>query len=468
VKAPASKGSPPRRDRRCAVPRRQRSGLLRLVLATLVSAALSCCSLINGSPPLPPAGQVVGDEPQAVQAGATVLAHGGDAADAAAATYFALTVNYPIAAGLGGGGICIAYNSAQQKAEEFDFLPRRTAGGGPYAIPGAPAGFAALQAAYGRLPWQRVVSPAEGFAAAGFPISQALYARLAPNQDLIRLDAQLAAEFLDETGHLKPAGTMVEAPVLGQTLSQLRVHGAYALYRGAIAEALADYARAQGGSMTTDELASYRPVRTAPLRISINGGVALLPTEKVGAGQFARALFAKLVDAQGQIIDSDHTGAGVASATKTTLDSYKIASLPRDFGATGFAAVDASGAAVSCAVGMNGPFGSGRTAGNTGVVLAAAPKSGETELASAFLMPAIETSDGALSLAGSGIGGPNGTAMIALALLDLARGNDLTQPGALHATGFEPFETVNVIQCRDGICATVADPRTFGLGAAAQ
>jgi gamma-glutamyltranspeptidase/glutathione hydrolase len=438
------------------------------MLAFAAAAALASCSVLDGSPALRPVGQVVGDEPQAVQTGAIVLAHGGDAADAAAATYFALAVTYPVAVGLGGGGICIVYNPAQQSPEEFDFLSREAAGGGPYAIPGAPAGFAALQAAYGRLPWQRIVSPAEGFAAAGFSISQALYARLAPNQDVIRLDAQLAVEFLDETGHLKPAGATVQVPMLGQTLSQLRVHGADALYRGAIAAELTDYAHAQGGSMTAKELASYVPARAAPWRIAINGAVAFLPSEKIGAGQYARALFAKLVDAQGQIIDSDHTGAAVASATKATLDSYNIASLPRDFGATGFAAVDPSGQAVSCAVGMNGPFGSGRTAGNSGVVLAAAPKSGETGLSSAFLTPAIVTSDGALTLAGSGAGGPNGTAIIALALLDLARGIDLAQPGALHPTGLEPFETASVIACRDGICATVADPKAFGLGAAGQ
>jgi hypothetical protein len=58
--------------------------------------------------------------------------------------------------------------------------------------------------------------------------------------------------------------------------------------------------------------------------------------------------------------------------------------------------------------------------------------------------------------------------MIALALLDLAHGDDLTRPGALHATGFEPFETVNLIQCGDGICASIPDPKAFGLGAAAQ
>jgi gamma-glutamyltranspeptidase/glutathione hydrolase len=447
---------------------RQRRDYPRLALAVAASGLLASCSVLDGSPGLSPTGQVVGDEPKAVEVGATVLAHGGDAADAAAATYFALSVTYPVAAGIGGGGICIVYNSSQQKTEQFDFLSREASGGGPYAIPGNAAGFALLQSTYGRLPWQRVVSPAESYAAAGFSVSPALYARLATNQDTIRLDAELAREFLDEAGRLKPAGSVIDAPALAQTLSQLRVYGADALYKGAIADEIASYAHAQGGDIRSAELASYRPGRTAPLRIPINGETAFLPSDKVGAGRYARALFVRLADAQGQIIDADHTGAAVATATKATLDSFNIVSLPRDLGATGFAAVDPSGQAVSCAVSMGGPFGSGRTAGNSGVVLASAPTNGNAAFSPAFLAPAIATSGDAIAFAGAGAGGPNGTAMIALALLDLAKGNDLARPGVLHATGLEPFETANVIQCQSGTCAAVPDPKAFGLGAAGE
>ena len=114
---------------------------------------------------------VVGDEPYAVQVGAQILRQGGSAADAAAATYFALSVTYPVAAGLGGGGICIVHDGASGQTEEFDFLARDAGSGGAYAVPGNVRGFALMQSLYGRLPWQRVVAPAEGFAAAGFPLT---------------------------------------------------------------------------------------------------------------------------------------------------------------------------------------------------------------------------------------------------------------------------------------------------------
>lgn len=142
---------------------------------------------------------MVGDEPQSVETGAAVLAHGGNAVDAATASYFALSVTYPVAAGLGGGGVCIVRDPARSQPEAYVFFARTAGRGGAYAIPGNVSGFSLLQATYGRLPWQRVVSPAESSAAAGFLISQALAARLVASQDLIRLDAGLASEFLDES-----------------------------------------------------------------------------------------------------------------------------------------------------------------------------------------------------------------------------------------------------------------------------
>ena len=76
------------------------------------------------------------------------------------------------------------------------------------------------------------------------------------------------------------------------------------------------------------------------------------------------------------------------AAVRQTLAGFGVAGLPRDLGSTGFAAVDANGEAATCAVTLNGPFGAGRTAGATGVVLAATP-SGPAGLASAFLTPVL-------------------------------------------------------------------------------
>jgi len=414
-------------------------------------------------------GFVVGDEPLAVRAGAAVLAQGGSAADAATAIYFALAVTYPVAAGLGGGGMCVVHDQQGGENEAFDFLARDAAGGGAFAVPGSVRGFASLQAAYGRLPWQRDVSPGEGYAATGFPVSRALASRLISSQDSIRLDAGLAAEFFDESGKVKSAGAVVTNPALGETLAAIRVQGPNGFYRGRVAEMIAAYAAAQGGAITTAELDAYLANRTPARVVPLGSALGYLPPTRVGAGNFAATLLSHLVDAQGGIVADENPAAETAQATKATLDKFGIASLPKDLGATGFAAVDSSGQAVACAVTMNGSFGSGHTAQGTGVTLAPAPSSGQAGLSAAFLTPVVATQGegGAVSLAGAGAGGPNGTAAIAYALLKLARGEDLTQQGALHSTGIAPFDTINAIACQDGRCATVPDPGASGLGAAA-
>lgn len=412
-------------------------------------------------------GLVVGDEPYAVRAGAAVLAEGGSAADAATATYFALAATYPVAAGIGGGGICIVHDQKAGRSEAISFLARDAVGGGAFAVPGAVRGFGLLQSTYGRLPWQRDVAPGEGFASTGFPISRALSARIIASQDVIRLDANLSSEFLSETGFVKPVGTVVSNPALGETLAAIREYGADGFYRGAVASEITKYSAAQGGAITLAELASYAPQRNRAAAKTIGSETAYFSPENLGSGAFADGILSQLVDAQGGVMPAENLTASVATATKATLDKFNIASLPRDLGATGFAATDASGLSVACAVTMNGPFGSGHTAEGTGVALAKSPSSGQAGLSAAFLTPVIATdSGGSLSLAGAGAGGPNGTAAIAYVLIKMAAGQDVTKTGEMHTTGIAPYDTINVIACPGGVCAAVPDPGAMGLGAA--
>lgn len=418
-----------------------------------------------GGPQAEHAGLVVGDEPFAVKAGASVLAQGGSAADAATAMYFALSVTYPVAASLGGGGICMVHDAASGRNETFDFLARNSAGGGDFAVPGNVRGFAMLQSAYGALPWQRDVSPGEELAATGFPISRALHARLQQSADVIRLDAGLAAEFLDESGQVKPVNTIVQNRELAASLGTIRLDGPEGFYNGEIAQKLVRYASAEGGALSATELAAYRSGRSPSHAQPLGNEIAYLPPTRLGAGTFASSLLSRL--ASKGVVNANVAASETAAATKTTLAHFGITSLPRDLGATGFAATDANGQAVSCAVTMNGPFGSGHTAAGTGVTFAKSPASGQAGLSAAFLTPVIATVDGKVAIAGAGAGGPNGTAAIAYTLLRLARGEDVTKPSDLRSTGAAPYDTVNVITCQGGMCATLPDPGAMGLGAAA-
>jgi len=435
------------------------------LFAVACAAALTACA-DSGETTAPVAsGYVVGDEPYAVQAGASVLAEGGNAVDAATATYFALSVTYPVAAGLGGGGLCIVHGAGEGIQDEaFVFLPRDAASKGAFAVPGNVRGFAALQAAHGSLPWQRDVAEAEQMATTGFPISTALAARLAASQDVIRLDANLAAEFLDESGHVKTEGNRASNLELGRTLSRIREGGSDGLYRDTTANAIASYTAAQGGAITRAELDASVAQRAAPDRVTLGDATALLPPQRVGSGAFAASLIKDVENVSAQPGEGG-MARSLALATARSLDTFNVKTLPTDLGSTGFAAVDNSGQAVACAVTMDGPFGSGHTVDNTGITLARAPSGGAAGLAPAFLTPLIALKGDAVALAGAGSGGPNGTASIVYSLLNVAA-SDTVSPDFVRTTGVAPFDTVNAILCQNSTCTAVADPGAHGLGKA--
>ena len=158
--------------------------------------------------------------------------------------------------------------------------------------------------------------------------------------------------------------------------------------RARVAARVAAYAASQGGAITADELAATAPIQ-GPAGSRVDGGLTVwLPGGRTGAGAFAAALMGNLARQR-----------NLQTATGTTLASFGVSALPHDLGSTGFAAVDASGQAASCALTLNGPFGSGHTATGTGVLLAATP-SGQGGLASAFLTPVIAASGGDVALGG--------------------------------------------------------------------
>jgi gamma-glutamyltranspeptidase/glutathione hydrolase len=408
-------------------------------------------------------GIAVADEPLAARAGAAALADDGTAVDAVATMFFTLTATYPVAAGLGGGGICLLRDAGGQ-VTEFDFLTKAPKAGGYYALPGALAGFATMHRLYGALPWQRIVAPGEAFASTGFPISQALASRLGPEQSRLRLDAGLAAEFLDESGRPRAAGAEARNVALGVTLGAIRLNKADGFYKGAVAANIAAYSAAQGGGISAAELAAVTASQ-GPARPHTTGNLLVyLPGARTGAGAFTAAMLTNL---SRDLRATRDPAAAMQSAVRNSLAGFGVGSVPGDMGSTGFAAVDANGAAASCALTLNGPFGSGRTAANTGVVLGATPSS-QAGLASAFLAPTIATSNGTVALAGAGAGGPSGTAAAIYAALEAAGGRMPAKRGDMRGTGRAPYDTVNMISCSPEACVAFTDPGAYGAGVTAE
>ena len=153
---------------------------------------------------LPHNGMVVAEHPLAVEAGLEILDAGGNAADAAVATAFALAVVYPQAGNLGGGGFAIWVPEGDgDRARALDFRETAPAAlvledfldgsGKPVpgastdthlavGTPGTPAGLVTLAQTEGLLPLPRLMAPAIRLAREGFPVD----AHLA--RDLARVD----------------------------------------------------------------------------------------------------------------------------------------------------------------------------------------------------------------------------------------------------------------------------------------
>lgn len=412
-----------------------------------MASLLGACSFMNdmqsgGSGPAAgaaPLGVVVADEPLAARSGGAVLREGGSAADAATAIYFALAVTYPVAGGLGGGGICLVRDPASGRNAEFDFLARAQKAGGSFGVPENAKGFAALQASFGRLAWNRDIVPAERLASLGFSMSDALAQRLAPAENLIRLDASLAGEFLDESGKLKPAGTTIVLPELSETLARIRTDGANGFARDVVAARIAAYTAAQGGAITVDELAQNSVVQRDPASLAVGRGTVLLPQAESGAATYAAAALLS-------------TQAGTAAEKESMSKAVTAAGGASDDGATGFVARDSSGQAVSCAVTMNGALGAGRTVPATGVTLANAP----TPRSLALLAPAIAIDrDGQASAIASASGSTEAEAALADAVSRASR--------AVSAAA-APSGSLNIIRCDSGACRPAAGAGGAGLG----
>ena len=260
----------------------------------------------------PPFGYAVADEPQAALIGRQILNEGGDAADAAAAEGFALSVTLPSRASLGGGGACIVKMPATDgNAQPLSLCCSRPAR--PRVQPSTPittapppsppsrAACSPCRRATARLPYASVIVPAERLAG-GAPISPALEADLKVVGNALLSDPAAAAVFAP-SGTLLPAGANLVQPDLAATFEILRTQGVQGFYAGTFAQQLANSRRRSRRRPDGQRPQRSHPAFTTPdISTSDNLSTASLPiTTQPGQGQPATASFMAL-DKNGGIV----------------------------------------------------------------------------------------------------------------------------------------------------------------------
>lgn len=242
-------------------------------------------------------GMVTANHPLAAAAGVEMLALGGNAADAAVAAMFALTVVEPMMVSLFGAGFTHMYHARSGNAVVLDnytvapaaatpdmYTPlsetwpeyletagqRNRVGYLAVAVPGALKGWCTLEAEYGRLDLETVLQPAIRYAARGFAASQYLVDIITHCQeDLARFPAS-RARFLPQDAPPKPGDRLICGDY-AQTLRCIAQEGAEALYTGALGETVLRDIAAHEGILTRADLQRYRVVRREAVRGQYRG-----------------------------------------------------------------------------------------------------------------------------------------------------------------------------------------------------
>ena len=492
------------------------------------------------------AGGVIADEPRAALVGRDVLSAGGSAADAVVAAYFTMAVTMPGAAGLGSGGVCLGYDPELQQVDSLEFLPAPmiAAGSLGVAVPGSIRGMFALHARYGRLPWGSVLQSAETLARQGHTVSRAFATELQKIASVIAADPATQAIFGRADGGLVGEGQQIRQVELAAVLSVLRLRGPGEFYGGALGRQFAEAVASLGGAMTVADLRRYRP-RLGPT-IQIPAGNSVLhfsPLPTLGGATaaqlwatlaqdgvydrasltmrphlFAEASLRAFADRSAWPQNAAFTGPQelVAPARiEALLESYDkdrhvpAADLdpapiahPQPSGGAAVVAVDRDGQAMACAFTLNQPFGIGRVAPGTGILVAAPSPAARPSTPIALVLGVNQNVD-TLTLAAAAVGGaPAATALTSVLLDTLERGEPLTQALAeprlhhggapdvvLHEATFEAagvealkarghqtrglatLGRVSALYCPGGLprqplCQFATDPRGFGLAAA--
>ena len=266
---------------------------------------------------VPHKGAIASAYPLASEAGQEILAHGGNAFDAAVAVSAALAVVEPTSSGLGGGGFYLLHRQSDGFETMLDAREKapgaatrdmyldaagnpiaRASTDGPLAagIPGEPAAFDYLARKFGKLPLKVSLQPAIRLAREGFPLYARLQGAITYKREGLLHSPDAAKVFLTADGNVPPLGAIIKQPDLAATLEALADKGSSGFYSGRVAQELVNGVRAGGGIWTLKDLADYRVIERKPLigeyrgaRIvsaspPSSGGVALLDALNILSG----------------------------------------------------------------------------------------------------------------------------------------------------------------------------------------
>jgi gamma-glutamyltranspeptidase / glutathione hydrolase len=259
-------------------------GYFSLALATLLFA---CSEPKKADEPISgvmgDSAMVVSAHPLASQVGIDVMKKGGNAIDAAIATQLTLSVAFPAAGNIGGGGFMVIRLKDGSTAT-LDFREKAPAaattnmyldekgeviadlslkGHLASGVPGSVDGMVEAHKKYGSLPWKDLVQPAIDIARSGVVLT-----------DREALWFNQAKENLEKFNSVKPdflvrdlwkAGDTIKWLSMAATLERIRDQGRAGFYEGKTAEDLVGEMKRGKGLITLDDLKNYKSTWREPI-----------------------------------------------------------------------------------------------------------------------------------------------------------------------------------------------------------
>ncbi len=165
-------------------------------------------------------------------------------------------------------------------------------GHGSVATPGAVAGLGLVSERFGASGWRDAVTPTVAMAERGFPMSPVSAEYLSYSREPIfgvHPDSHRAIHHPDGTPILE--GELVRIDGLASSLQAIADRGPGEFYTGDLGQRMAAEVRGNGGRLTEEDLAAYRPIEREPIVVDVDDWqVAVNPPPALGGSVLAAML----------------------------------------------------------------------------------------------------------------------------------------------------------------------------------
>lgn len=235
--------------------------------------------------------------PLGAQIGLDVMKAGGNAVDAAVAMASAMPLLEPTGNGLGSDCFALVWIEKEKKlyglnasgvspaalnaeiVRGLGYTQMPKTGWIPVMVPGAPAGWAALNRRFGTKPLQELFAPAIAYAREGCPVAVNLEPQW--ERDARRIAADMERDpaphtywwksFMKEDGSPYRAGDLFRWEEYARTLEELADTRCESYYRGALMEKMVAFSRETGGYFCEDDFRNYQPEWVEPITADYKG-----------------------------------------------------------------------------------------------------------------------------------------------------------------------------------------------------